>query len=81
MTAVVAGAESQAFAPAGWVSYLVTKNPKGISQQYLVLGDAPVPWATVRALNVEQVLAISRDAIVNYPPAERPSVGRSSWRW
>lgn len=67
-----AGATSGAFAWAlpGWVAPMIQRDQTGVDRHLLVTGDRPVTWQQVRALNDVGVVAISRDVLTHYPPAD-----------
>jgi len=62
--------EQRAWAPAGWVSEMVTADPAGVDRHWLVVGDEPVTWDHARAINPLQAFAVSRHVLEHYPPAD-----------
>lgn len=62
--------ETEVYTLAGWIAPATQAAPEGVSRTWLALGDVPVPWAQVKALNQLGVMTVSRDALVNYPPED-----------
>jgi putative ABC transport system permease protein len=60
----------RAWAPAGWISEMVTADPAGVDGHWLVVGDEPVTWDHVRQINYLQAFAVSRHVLENYPPPD-----------
>jgi ABC-type transport system, involved in lipoprotein release, permease component len=60
----------RAWAPAGWISAMVTADPAGVDGHWLVVGDEPVTWDHVRQINHVQAFAVSRHVLENYPSAD-----------
>ncbi|MFC0676213.1 ABC transporter permease, partial [Brachybacterium hainanense] len=61
----------RAWAGAGWLQDMTARDGAGISRHLLALGDAPITWQQVRALNALQVVAVSRQVLEDYPPRDQ----------
>lgn len=64
---IAEGGAYLAWAPAGWLSGLVSAHPQGVQGHWLVLGDAPVTWEQAKRLNALQAFAVSRHVLEHYP--------------
>jgi putative ABC transport system permease protein len=62
--------EQRAWAPAGWISEMVTADPAGVDRHWLMVGDEPVTWDQIRQINLLQAFAVSRHVLENYPSAD-----------
>ncbi len=67
ISGVVEADTPQAWALAGWISELVAADPAGVTGHWLMVGEAPVTWDHVRAINHLQAFALSRHVLENYP--------------
>jgi len=60
----------RAWAPAGWISEMVTADPAGVDGHWLMVGDEPVTWDHVKQINHLQAFAVSRHVLEHYPSTD-----------
>ncbi|MBX6723903.1 MAG: ABC transporter permease, partial [Dactylosporangium sp.] len=70
ISGLVDAAGQRAWAPAGWISEMVTGDPAGVDGHWLMVGDEPVTWDHVRQINQLQAFAVSRHVLEHYPSAD-----------